>query len=141
MKDAIYVFGINPMTQKCCEKSTTQSWQERFRKEISIGDNLRYGDRYGDYNKIIDYFKSDKNILFRNEWYPENAYELDPDKVETFIQQILDEKEKEVRSEIREKIIEIDKEIGYKCMSGKININETAPVGYSQAIKDILEKL
>lgn len=113
------------MTQKCCEEYTTQPWQERFRKEISIGDNLRYGDCYGDYNKIIDYFKSDKNILFRNEWYPENAYELDPDKVETFIQQELDRREKEVRSEMKNRLIKY---------WGKTNVEDIN-------LLDILEKI
>ena len=68
----------------------THNWKERFEEGYPTSTKF---DVYDDVN-------DGKFKLCYDQAYPENVYELDSEKVKSFIATLLEEKEKEVRSEI-----------------------------------------
>jgi hypothetical protein len=102
------------MTQKCCDKSTTQPWQERFDKEFWFLSDI----------KVTANWKEDKDkaeVL-------QEIYNNISKNVKKFIQQELDRQ----RQEMRESFGKVRLIAGWE----KEYMN-----GYNQAIIDILEKI
>ena len=64
--------------------SHANKWREEFDRRIESG-NYEYREK--DYGTL----KSGSDTLLDEEWFPESAYELDPDKIKDFIQTLLDQ--------------------------------------------------
>src|SRR3990167_9947529 len=84
--------------------NTQKPWTERFDEKIN-SDNFEKGE----YNKLLG------DHLLDPEWYPESPYELDGEKIKSFISSLLTEQKENlaerVRSEERQLPKRIDLEI------------------------------
>jgi hypothetical protein len=108
----------NTMTQKCCDKSTTQPWQERFDKEFWFLSDI----------KVTANWKEDKDkaeVL-------QEIYNNISKNVKQFIQQELDRQRSEIREKIKlMEIYDID----------DTSLTPIAMHGYNQAINEIIKLL
>lgn len=63
-------------------------WEKDFDKQIEKAHDIFYGEGDG-YDELKKWLKTDENKLFAGYPYPETAYEIDPDKLKEFIQEII----------------------------------------------------
>jgi hypothetical protein len=112
----------NTMTQKCCDKSTTQPWQERFDNTFGIYWSKNSNGTFGMFDE-----------------YPSKVIILNGDGIKKFIQQELDRQRQEIREKIDNMEVNKPNSISEEML---YEIKKTALKECKRIIlKDILENI